>query len=122
MSCEPDAGMPREPGTAVPAPGAQATQDAVNGTGSRLPDGGSGCGSADPASEPFTSMLALPPRPGAQPRMLVTACADGHGEVFEGVCAGQDLGWVLGGGDVVLDIAGAGGPGSDRAPMWRYAR
>ena len=114
MSCEPDTGMRPEPGTAVPAPGAQATQDAVNGTGTRLPGGGSRCDSADLASEPFTSVLALPSRPGAQARMLVTACADGYDEVFEGVCAGQAPGWVLGGGDVVLDITWPGGPGSDR--------
>lgn len=109
MSREPDAGLQPEPGT-----DAQDTEDAVTGTGTRPPDGDSGCDRAGPDCEPSVNMLALPSRPGTRARMLVTACADEHGEVLEGVPAGQDPGWVLGDGDVVVDIAWPGGPGSHR--------
>jgi len=84
MSREPDTGVQREPRTEVQAPHAQDSEGAVTGTG--LPGGGDECSSAGSASEPFTSVLALPPRPGTRARVLVTACAEGRGGAFEGGC------------------------------------
>jgi hypothetical protein len=82
MSREPDAGMQPGPGPDVQAPHARDAEDAVNGIGTRLPDGSSRCYGSGPASEPFTSVLALPSRPGTRATMVVTACADGHGDVI----------------------------------------
>src|SRR6266567_6414793 len=104
-----DEGVHHEPGHLAQA-GPQDTGDAGHGTRTRLPgtcdQPGPGCSAA---SEPVTDVLALRPWPGTQARLVVTACGDGPGTVFEGLPAG---GWALAGGDVVLDIAWRDGPGS----------
>src|SRR6266567_2148273 len=109
MSRASDEGVHHEPGHLAQA-GPQDTGDAGHGTRTRLPgtcdQPGPGCSAA---SEPVTDVLALRPWPGTQARLVVTACGDGPGTVFEGLPAG---GWALAGGDVVLDIAWRDGPGS----------
>lgn len=114
MSRTSDERVQRQPGQQAPAPGPQDTEDAAHGTDTKLPGAGDAlsAGRGGPASEPFTDVLALQSRPGTRARLLVTVCGDGHGSAFEGVAVGGDPGWVLGGGDVVLDISWPGGPGS----------
>ncbi len=114
MSRTSDERVQRQPGHQAPAPGAQGTEDAAHGTGTRLPGAGDALSSGrdDPASEPFTDVLALRPGPGTRAMLLVTACGDQPGTVFEGLADGDSPGWVLADGDVVLDVACPGGPGS----------
>jgi hypothetical protein len=111
MSRTTDERMQRQPGQQAPAPGPQDTEDAAHRAGTKLPGAGDAlsAGRGGPASEPFTDVLALPSRPGTRARLLVTACDDGQGSAFEGVAVGGDPGWVLGDGDVVLDISWPGG-------------
>lgn len=69
------------------------------------------------ADRDFTDVLAMPAQPGARARLLVTACADEPGSVFEGRPVAGDPAEALYDGDVLLDIRRPGQsdcpPGSD---------
>ena len=111
MSRASDEGVHHQPGHLAQA-GPQDTGDAGHSTPTRPPGSGDqpgpGCSAA---SKPVTDVLACgPPGPERRPGRSSPHAATGPGTVFEGLPAGP--GWVLAGGDVVLDIAWRDGPGS----------